>query len=77
MVDDARIWTSLRFSDTTGFVPTQMEVQEGSNVRGEIPGRLCLLGRDNATYRTYALPKDWDAAGKMEQDGGTTVELAG
>ncbi|KAK3939910.1 anaphase-promoting complex, cyclosome, subunit 4-domain-containing protein [Diplogelasinospora grovesii] len=38
----------------------QMEVQDRNDRRGEIPGRVCLLGRDKSTYRTYALPEDWE-----------------
>ncbi|KAM7209237.1 Anaphase-promoting complex, cyclosome, subunit 4 domain containing protein [Naviculisporaceae sp. PSN 640] len=56
-----RIWTTVGFSDMTGFVPVQMEVQKASNLRDWIPARVCLLGRDNAAYRTYQLPVDWDA----------------
>lgn len=33
-----------------------MEVQRASKTRGEIPARVCLLGRDRAVYKTYALP---------------------
>ncbi|KAL2261496.1 hypothetical protein VTK26DRAFT_4032 [Humicola hyalothermophila] len=44
------------FPHISGFVPEQMEVQRKSNLRGEIPARVCLLGRDKAVYKTYALP---------------------
>ncbi|KAK4218072.1 anaphase-promoting complex, cyclosome, subunit 4-domain-containing protein [Rhypophila decipiens] len=67
------IWTTLGFSDMTAFVPIQMEVQKSSSARGEIAGRVCLLGRDNAAYRTYALPEDWDVGGELEQEGATAT----
>lgn len=46
------------FSQMAGFTPIQMEVQRASTLRGEIPGRVCLLGRDRALCKTYALPED-------------------
>ncbi|KAK4044627.1 anaphase-promoting complex, cyclosome, subunit 4-domain-containing protein [Parachaetomium inaequale] len=48
------------FSHMSGFTPIQMEVQRASKLRGEIPARVCLLGRDRAMYKTYALPEDLD-----------------
>ena len=50
---------SFTFSDVSGFTPVQMDVQKGSKVRGDIPARVCLLGRDKAVYRTYVFPEDW------------------
>jgi anaphase-promoting complex subunit 4 len=47
------------FSHLSGFTPVQMEVHRASKLRGEIPARVCLLGRDKAVYKTYALPEDW------------------
>jgi anaphase-promoting complex subunit 4 len=46
------------FSHMSGFTPIQMEVQRASNLRGEISARVCLLGRDRAMLKTYALPED-------------------
>ena len=46
------------FCHISGFIPTQMEVQRASQVRGEIPARVCLLGRDKTVYKMYALPDD-------------------
>lgn len=48
------------FSNASGFMPIQMEVQRASKLRGEIPPRVCLLGRDKAVLRTYALPNALD-----------------
>ena len=48
------------FSHISGFTPGQMEVQRASKLRGAIPARICLLGRDRAMYKTYALPEDLD-----------------
>ena len=50
------------FSHMSGFTPIQMEVRRASKLRGEIPARVCLLGRDRAMYKTYALPEDLDDA---------------
>lgn len=49
------------FFDPVGFVPIQMEVQQASKTRGELPARVCLLGRDRAAYKTYALPSQFEA----------------
>ncbi|KAK4106231.1 hypothetical protein N658DRAFT_490835 [Parathielavia hyrcaniae] len=46
------------FSSMSGFAPIQMEVQRASKLRGEMPARVCLLGRDRALYKIYALPED-------------------
>lgn len=51
------------FSHMSGFTPIQMDVQRASNLRGEIPARVCLLGRDKAMYKTYAIPEDLIAGG--------------
>jgi anaphase-promoting complex subunit 4 len=37
-----------------------MEVVEGNSLRGDIPARVCLLGKDKVTYKVYALPRKWD-----------------
>jgi hypothetical protein len=50
----------FRLSKTAGFTPVQMEVEKANKARGDIPNRVCLLGRGNAQYRTYALPEDWE-----------------
>lgn len=36
--------------------PVRMGVHEKSNVRGDLPARICLLGGNRTTWRTYALP---------------------
>jgi anaphase-promoting complex subunit 4 len=51
------------FSQISGFTPIQMEAQKASDLRGEIPARICLLGRDRAVYKTYVLPEAWDESG--------------
>ncbi|KAK3504548.1 anaphase-promoting complex, cyclosome, subunit 4-domain-containing protein [Neurospora crassa] len=55
------------FFDAVGFMPIQMEVQQASKTRGELPARVCLLGRDRTAYKTYALP------GQFETGSGTQV----
>ncbi|KAK3368118.1 anaphase-promoting complex, cyclosome, subunit 4-domain-containing protein [Podospora didyma] len=64
------VFLCLEFSNVSGFVPIQIEVQSGSKARGEIPARVCLLGRDKAVFKTYAIPDDWDAMAEasLEQD---------
>ena len=42
--------------DMASFVPLRMEVREASNARGGVPARVCLLGKDEVTYRVYSLP---------------------
>lgn len=48
------------FFNAVGFVPIQMEVQRASKTRGELPARVCLLGRDRTVYKTYALPDHFE-----------------
>ncbi|KAK3692238.1 anaphase-promoting complex, cyclosome, subunit 4-domain-containing protein [Podospora appendiculata] len=63
-------FSTFRFSDMAGFTPVQMDVQRGSKAKGEMPARVCLLGRDKTVYRTYALPADWEitAEGLVRED---------
>jgi len=66
--NEGQAWTSLRFSDeVSGLAPIQMDVQRRSSARGEMPDRVCLLGRDKVTYRTYVLPEDWEAVRKITE----------
>lgn len=53
-----------------GFLPVSMEVVEGSSLRGDIPPRVCLLGKDKTTYRVYAIPRDWEPSliASLEED---------
>ncbi|KAB5558114.1 anaphase-promoting complex, cyclosome, subunit 4-domain-containing protein [Coniochaeta sp. 2T2.1] len=52
--------TSAGIPSIPGFVPVHMEVVGASSQRGEIPARVCLLGKDRTTYKVYALPKNWE-----------------
>jgi anaphase-promoting complex subunit 4 len=47
------------FSHLSGFVPIEMGVESASTIRGQIPARVCLLGRDRMVYKTYTLPEVW------------------
>lgn len=38
--------------------PIRMEVHDRSDVRGEVPARICLLGSNRTTWRTYKLPSN-------------------
>jgi len=49
-----------KIPSSTGFVPIHMEVVEKNSMRGDIPARVCLLGKDKTTYTVYALPRDWE-----------------
>ncbi|KAK5654122.1 hypothetical protein OQA88_7553 [Cercophora sp. LCS_1] len=51
---------ALEFAKLENFVPVGMDVQKASTLRGDIPGRVCLLGQEGAEYRVYALPQDWE-----------------
>lgn len=42
--------------DVASFVPVRMEVMEASDARGGVPARVCLLGKDEVTYKVYSLP---------------------
>ncbi|KXX79069.1 Anaphase-promoting complex subunit 4 [Madurella mycetomatis] len=46
------------FSSASSFAPAHMEVQRANDLRGEIPARICLLGRDRMVYKIYALPEE-------------------
>ncbi|ELQ37818.1 hypothetical protein OOU_Y34scaffold00576g30 [Pyricularia oryzae Y34] len=41
------------------FVPVWMEIKAPSNVRGKVPARICLLGRDRITYKVFAVPDEF------------------
>lgn len=36
--------------------PVRMEVHDRSDIRGEVPARVCLLESNGTTLRTFALP---------------------
>jgi anaphase-promoting complex subunit 4 len=38
-----------------------MEVARSNSLRGEIPARVCLLGKDKTTYKVYTIPKEWES----------------
>lgn len=42
--------------DVASFMPVRMEVMEASDARGGVPARVCLLGKDEVTYKVYSLP---------------------
>lgn len=43
--------------DMASFVPVRMEVMEASDARGGVPARVCLLGKDEVTYKVFSLPE--------------------
>ncbi|EHK18259.1 uncharacterized protein TRIVIDRAFT_47402 [Trichoderma virens Gv29-8] len=38
--------------------PIRMEVHDRSQVRGDLPGRVCLLGNNRTTWRAYKFPTE-------------------
>ncbi|KAK4230896.1 anaphase-promoting complex, cyclosome, subunit 4-domain-containing protein [Podospora fimiseda] len=65
-VDFGPILEQYGFGQLSGFTPVQMEVLRGSGLGGEMPARVCLMGRDKAMYKTYKLPKELDGDGLRE-----------
>ncbi|KAK0736801.1 anaphase-promoting complex, cyclosome, subunit 4-domain-containing protein [Apiosordaria backusii] len=65
--DDQTLFSTVGFSHLSHFTPVQMEVQKTCRLHGEIPGRVCLVGKDKAMYKTYALPKSWEDADTNDQ----------
>ncbi|KAK0621351.1 anaphase-promoting complex, cyclosome, subunit 4-domain-containing protein [Bombardia bombarda] len=59
--DAKGVCSSYTFSQMSGFTPVQMEVRGGSHARGNVPAKVCLLGRDKVTYKMYAIPEDWSS----------------
>ncbi|KAK4650360.1 hypothetical protein QC762_706750 [Podospora pseudocomata] len=59
-MDDQTLFCTRGFSHLSHFTPVQMMVQKSCSLRGEIPGRVCLVGKDRAMYKTYALPRSWE-----------------
>ncbi|KAF9871668.1 anaphase-promoting complex component cut20 apc4 [Colletotrichum karsti] len=45
----------LTLPEDSSFVPVQMDVQDATSARGEIPARVCLLGSDRFTYKVFGL----------------------
>jgi hypothetical protein len=71
-----KLCMSFRFPKTAGFAPVQMEVERANKARGDVPNRVCLLGRGNAQYRIYALPEDWEMDMAGLELGGTRSSMA-
>lgn len=46
----------LALPDDPKFAPSRMEVKAAVSARGNIPVRICLLGRDQLTYKVFTLP---------------------
>ncbi|KAK4204479.1 anaphase-promoting complex, cyclosome, subunit 4-domain-containing protein [Triangularia verruculosa] len=65
--EDQTLFCTTGFSHLSHFTPVQMEVQKTCRLRGEIAGRVCLIGKDRAMYKTYALPKSWEDADTNSQ----------
>ncbi|KEY69430.1 hypothetical protein S7711_05744 [Stachybotrys chartarum IBT 7711] len=46
-----------RFPEGKVLRPVRMEIHDKSDVRGEIPARICLLGSNRTTLRSFAIPE--------------------
>lgn len=42
--------------DLSAFGPLRMEALRANDARGGVPARVCLLGRDEVSYKVFALP---------------------
>lgn len=59
--------TRLEFDeDLSAFGPLRMEAMRANDARGGVPARVCLLGRDEVSYKVFALP---DISGEGEGEG--------
>lgn len=47
--------TAAALPEDSSFAPVQMDVQEVTSARGEMPIRICLLGSNRSTYKVFAL----------------------
>jgi anaphase-promoting complex subunit 4 len=47
-----------RLPEDQAMKPARMEVHEATDVRGETPARISLLGRNRTTLKTFSLPRE-------------------
>ncbi|KAL0931684.1 anaphase-promoting complex component cut20 apc4 [Colletotrichum truncatum] len=47
--------TVATLSEDHTFTPVQMDIQDATNARGEIPARICLLGSNRTTYKVFGI----------------------
>lgn len=47
--------TATALPEDSLFTPVQMDVQDVTSARGEMPVRICLLGSNRSTYKVFAL----------------------
>ncbi|KJZ76009.1 hypothetical protein HIM_04465 [Hirsutella minnesotensis 3608] len=50
--------SAYRLPEQPSMRPIRMQVHDRSDLRGEIPQRICLLGGDRVTWRTLSTPPD-------------------
>jgi anaphase-promoting complex subunit 4 len=53
------------FSGPMDYKPMQMQVVDRNNSRGDIPGRICIVGQDKVTCKVYELPGGWQPQLKL------------
>lgn len=57
-----------------------MEVVRSNSLRGDIPARVCLLGKDKVTYKVYSIPQEWESKQDIitqEDDGLNVSDMVG
>lgn len=70
--DIGDVFSPANFGQMLSFAPTQMQVVEASSSRGDMPARVCLLGRDRSTYKVFALPERWEPKMHIAEQGDVT-----
>ncbi|KAL6895150.1 anaphase-promoting complex, cyclosome, subunit 4 domain-containing protein [Trichoderma evansii] len=55
----ADIFTTYHFPASHQILrPIRMEVHDRSEIRGELPARICILSSNRTTWKTYKIPSD-------------------
>lgn len=57
--DISQAFSPATFGELSDLAPTRMQVLASSSTRGDVPGRVYLLGRDRVTYKAFTLPEKW------------------
>lgn len=54
--------------DLSSFGPVHMEILGADDSRGGVPARVCLLGKDEVSYKVFALPDGIGASTRPRGD---------
>lgn len=52
----AQVFEAYRLPAEHSMKPVRMEAHDESNVRGEMPARICFLGSNRTTWRAFSIP---------------------